>query len=130
MKIKELKKRLKKGNLCVQEIRLAKLPLPLVIRLSKYYGLVKDEYKAGETIVSINSGEMIELSEPYKNGTQRIGYRNIWDWNGSGYDKEYDDDFGGNLSLCACDLFFPSDPLWKKYDHIYRLATKAEERCK
>ena len=128
--LRKLKKELKKGRLNVQEIRLAKLPHPLSIKLSKYYGLIKEEYKAGETIVSINSGDMIQLFEPYKNGTTKIGYRNIWEWNGNGYDKEYDDDFGGHLTLCDCDMFFPSDPLWKKYDHIYRIATVAEERCK
>ena len=110
----------------VQNLRLARLPHSLCIRLSEKYGLVKEEYQAGETIVDMNSGEMIELAEPYKNGTLKIKYRNLWEFCGRGYEKEYDDDYGGTLSLCSCDMFFPANSLWKKYDHVYRLATRSE----
>jgi hypothetical protein len=116
----------------VQDLRLAKLPLPLCIRLSEKYGLVKEEYQAGETIVDMNSGDMIELAEPYKNGTRKIEYRNIWNfWRADNvYEREYDDDYGGTLTLCPCDMFFPAHPLWKKYDYVYRLATTRECQLK
>ena len=138
-KLKRSIRRLKKDILMGQEIniqnlRLAKLPLPLCIKLSEKFGLVKKEYKAGETIVDMISGDMIELSEPYNNGEKKMGYRNIWNFyrygNKMWYKKEYDDDFGGTLSLLPCDLLFESTNLVKKYDHIYRLATEAEKRCK
>lgn len=133
--IKKLKKDILMGReIDIQNFRLALLPLPLCIKLSEKFGLVKKEYQAGETIVEMISGDMIELSEPYTNGEKRIGYRNIWNFCRYGsrawYEKEYDDDFGGTLSLLPCDLLFESTKLVKKYDHIYRLATEAEKRCK
>ena len=129
--IRRIKKDIKMGrDPGVQDLRLAKLPLPLRIRLSHLFGLVKEEYQAGETIVSINIGEMIELSEPYKNGDKRIHYRNIWRfWDGR-YVKEYDDDYGGELTLLPCDLLFDASVEWKKYDHVYREATRAEIQAK
>jgi hypothetical protein len=131
--VRRIKKDIKMGrDPGVQDLRLAKLPLPLRIRLSYLFGLVKEEYQAGETIVDMNSGDMIELTEPYKNGTRKIKYRNIWNfWRPANvYEREYDDDYGGTLTLCPCDMFFPADPLWKKYDHIYRLATTKECQLK
>ena len=133
--IKKLKKDMLMGReIDIQNFRLALLPLPLCIKLSEKFGLVKKEYQAGETIVDMISGEMIELSEPYINGEKKVGYRNIWKFCRYGsrtlYEKEYDDDFGGTLSLLPCDLLFESTKLVKKYDHIYRLATEAEKRCK
>ena len=114
----------------IQDRFLARLPHPLVIKLSRNYGLIKETYKAGETIVSINGGDMIELAEDYKNGDTKIEYRNIWEYFNGRYTKRYDDNFGGTLSLCPCDMFFQQDPLWKKYDHVYRIATNRELKCK
>lgn len=114
----------------IQDCFLARLPYSLVIKLSRNYGLIKETYKAGETIVSINGGDMIELAEDYKNGDTKIEYRNIWEYFNGRYTKRYDDDFGGTLSLCPCDMFFQQDPLWKKYDHVYRVATNRELKCK
>lgn len=130
--LRTLKKRLKMGrDLDIQNLVLSRLPHALIIRLSEKYGLVKENYKSGDTIVSINSGDMIELAGDYKNGDRKIEYRNIWEHFGSGhYEKEYDDDFGGTLSLLPCDLIFKSPRLWKKYDHVYRLATKKEINLK
>jgi len=131
--VRRIKKDLVMGReVSVQDLRLAKLPLPLCIKLSEKYGLVKEEYQAGETIVDMNSGDMIELAEPYKNGTRKIEYRNIWNfWRADNvYEREYDDDYGGTLTLCPCDMFFPAHPLWKKYDYVYRLATTRECQSK
>lgn len=70
MTIRKIKKDLRmEREISVQNLRLAYLPHSLCIRLSEKYGLIKEEYQAVETIVDINSGEMIELSEPYKNRT-------------------------------------------------------------
>lgn len=127
--VRRIKKDLLMGReVSVQDLRLAKLPLPLCIKLSEKYGLVKEEYQAGETIVDMNSGDMIELAGKYKNGTRKIEYRNIWNfWRADNvYEREYDDDYGGTLTLCPCDMFFPAHPLWKKYDYVYRLATTRE----
>ena len=127
--VRKIKKDLRMGrDVAVQDLRLARLPLPLCIRLSEKYGLVKEEYQAGETIVDMDSGDMIELAGKYKNGTTKIEYRNIWNfWRADNvYEREYDNDYGGTLTLCPCDMFFPSHPLWKKYDHVYRLATTRE----
>jgi len=130
--VRRIKKDIKMGrDPGVQNLRLAKLPLPLRIRLSYLFGLVKEEYQAGEMIVDMNSGDMIELTEPYKNGTRKIKYRNIWNfWRPENvYKREYDDDFGGTLSLLPCDLLFQADPLWKKYDHIYRFISIFKSTC-
>lgn len=129
--VRKIKKDLKMGrDVAVQNLWLGKLPYPLCIKLSEHYGLIKEEYQVGETIVSINIGEMIELSEPYKNGDKRIHYRNIWRfWDGR-YVKEYDDDYGGELTLLPCDLIFDASSEWKKYDHVYREATRAEIQAK
>ncbi len=131
--VRRIKKDLLMGReVSVQDLRLAKLPLPLCIKLSEKYGLVKEEYQAGETIVDMNSGDMIELAGKYKNGTRKIEYRNIWNfWRADNvYEREYDDDYGGTLTLCPCDMFFPAHPLWKKYDYVYRLATTRECQSK
>ena len=114
----------------IQSRFLSRLPYSLVIKLSKDFGLIKEIYKAGETIVSINGGDMIELAEDYKNGDIKIEYRNVWDYFNGHYTKRYDDDFGGTLRLMPCDLIFKSPKLWKKYDHIYRLATEKEKSLK
>ena len=127
--IRKIKKDLKKGvDIDISRLRLSGLPLPLRIILSEFSGLVQDKFKAGDVIVSINSGEMIELSGDYINGATKIEYKQIWEWCGPkyGYSREYDDDYGGTLHLGSCDLLFPADKLWKSYDHVYRLATKAE----
>lgn len=129
--VRRIKKDLLMGqDIDIQNLRLAKLPLPLCIKLSEKYSLIKEEYQAGETIVDIISGDMIELSGTYKNGDKKIRYKNIWNLYRYGskiwYEKEYDDDFGGTLSLLPCDLLFESTRLVKKYDHVYRLATEAE----
>lgn len=131
MTIRKIKKDLRMGReISVQNLRLAQLPHSLCVRLSEKYGLIKEEYQAGETIVDINSGDMIELSEPYKNRTPKIHYRNIWEWLGNKYIKEYDDDYGGTLTILPCDLFFPATDLWKKYNGVYRLATQREKKDK
>ena len=100
-----------------QNLRLVKLPFPQSLKLSHLFGLIKERYEAGEMIVDMNCGDMIELSEPYKNGDKTIKYRNIWIWSKRrGYRKEYDDDFGGTLHYMT--------------PGIFRLATKREKTCK
>ena len=129
--LKTLKKSLRMGRkINIQDRFLARLPHPLVIKLSRNYGLIKETYKAGETIVSINGGDMVELAEDYKNGDTKIEYRNVWDYFNGRYTKRYDDDFGGTLRLMPCDLIFENPKSWKKYDHVYRMATLRELKCK
>lgn len=112
MTIRKIKKDLRMGReISVQNLRLAQLPHSLCVRLSEKYGLIKEEYQAGETIVDINSGDMIELSEPYKNRTPKI---HIWERLGNKYIKEYDDDYGGTLTIIPFNLFFPAMDLWRK----------------
>lgn len=130
--LKRLKKDLRMGRLKdIDNFILAKLPLSLSIMLAEKFGLVRDEYKAGETVASMDSGDLIELAADFKNGDKKMEYRNIWEYWQYGdkiwYSRRYDDDFGGTLSLgIPCDVLFECPPLWKRYDHIYRLATKAE----
>lgn len=130
--LRTLKKSLKMGRwIDVENLVLARLPWSLQVRLSHRYCLLRDKYRAGDTIVSLNGGDMIELAQDYKNGDTKIEYRNIWEYCGDGhYEKRYDDDFGGTLSLMPCDLIFKAPKGWKKYDHIYRFATLREIKLK
>lgn len=129
--IRKLKKDFKMGRwIDIESLVLARLPHSLVIRLSDRYCLIRKKYRAGDSIVSINGGDMIELAQDYTNGNTKIEYRNIWEYFDGHYEKRYDDDFGGTLSLMPCDTFFKAPKLWKKYDHIYRFATLREMKLK
>lgn len=129
--IRRLKKDFKMGRwIDVENLVLARLPWSLQIRLSNRYCLIRDKYRAGDTIVSLNGGDMIELAQDYKNGDIKIEYRNIWEYFNGQYEREYDDDFGGTLSLMPCDLIFKAPKGWKKYDHVYRFATLREIKLK
>ena len=114
----------------IESLVLSNLPHSFCVRLSHRYCLIRDKYRAGDTIVSINGGDMIELAQDYRNGDTKIEYRNIWEYFDGHYEKRYDDDFGGTLSLMPCDTFFQAPKLWKKYDHIYRFATLQELKLK
>jgi hypothetical protein len=129
--LKTLKKRIRMGRwIDIENLVLARLPWSLQVQLSHRYCLIRDKYRAGDTIVSLNSGDMIELAQDYRNGDIKIEYRNIWEYFNGQYEKEYDDDFGGTLSLMPCDLIFKAPKEWKKYDHIYRFATLREIKLK
>lgn len=130
--LKTLKKSIRMGRwIDIENFVLARLPWSLQIRLSDRYCLLRDKYRAGDTIVSFNGGDMIELAQDYKNGDTKIEYKNIWEYCGDGrYEKKYDDDFGGTLGLMPCDLIFKAPREWKKHDHIYRFATLREIKLK
>lgn len=129
--LKTLKKSIRMGRwIDIENLVLARLPWSLQVRLSHRYCLIRDKYRAGDTIVSLNGGDMIELAQDYRNGDTKVEYRNIWEYFNGQYEKEYDDDFGGTLSLMPCDLIFKAPKGWKKYDHIYRFATLREIKLK
>jgi hypothetical protein len=105
----------------VQNIRLAKLSLPIAleIKIAKEYGLLKESYKAGDIIVWIGCGDIIELSEPLENNAIRVHYRQMW-YPQDGK-KQYEDYNGGSYTTIGPLLGAPD-----KYCNTYRLATKAE----
>ena len=95
--LKALKKSIRMGRwIDIENFVLGRLPWSLQIRLSHRYCLIRDKYRVGDTIVSLNGGDMIELAQDYKNGDTKIEYRNIWEYCGDGrYEKKYDDACGG-----------------------------------
>lgn len=120
--LRRLKKDFKMGRLCVDNLRLGLLPTELEIRLAKSFGLIRDKYKAGEILVGISSGDIVELSEPYINNDHTIHYRQAWNcWTG---ERLYEDDFGGTWRMLPPILGDVKD--WSGYYYTYRLATKAE----
>ena len=71
--IRKLKKDYKMGRwIDVENLILSRLPWSLQVRLSKRYCLIRDKYRAGDTIVSLNGGDMIELAQDYTNGDTKI----------------------------------------------------------
>ncbi len=118
--------KLVKNRAPIENINLRLVPEFLQRKVALREGLVKDVYKKGDYIVSINSmyGDIILLSDDYKNGDTKISYKQIWEGSDELY-QEYDDWNGGSLS------YIP--PIIGRYDKWYtmfRLATNKEiELC-
>ena len=126
--IRRLNKALKTGKINIHDAFLGPLPRHCEIRIAKNFGLIKDHYEKGEYVVDLSCGDLYELSEPIQNDgaeVKVIGYRQIWDWNGDGYDRRYNDYFGGTVTS-----FYPiierSSPLYERYYSKFRLATTKE----